>query len=1046
MKKILLSLITLIFSAGFLTADVVEKTYQFSEPNISEAEGYQLISFENTLLTGLAGEPALPYRAVALLLPPGHVATEIQLIAKNQVVLEGSYQIYPQQHTQPMSKGGSGVFVKNEDVYLTNAAYPQQLNGTLSTQFQNGYALAMSTFTPVQYNPATGELTYFSEVTVRITTAPGRRAEAALANLQASQPVLRRLNHLVQNQEAVMQYPQPQQRSDDYDMIIITPNQFADDFGQLADFYAPRGLEVQIATTEDIYATMTGQDNQEKIRNYIIQEYQDHGIQHVTLGGDVEHVPYRGFYCTVQSSSVYTDDDIPSDLYYAGLDGTWNDNGNNLWGEIGEDDLLPEIGIGRFSVSNQDDFDALMNKTLSYQGNPVLGELRDELLVGEWLYGSPETWGADYLELLIGYQDENGYQTTGIPEDHNITKLYERDQSWSANTLKQEMNQGHSFIHHVGHANSNYAMKFYNSDITNSNFAPLNGTTHNYTLIFSHGCICGAFDDNDCIAERMINIDNLAVAVMMNSRYGWFNEGQTEGPAAHLNREFVDAIYDKKESHIGLAYALTRIETAPWVNAPGQWEEGALRWNFYDLNILGDGALNIWTDEPVDITATYQEALPIGIPSVQVSISGNGPVEGLNCVFMKDGVIYGKAETDATGNAEIVFTEPITELGDATIYVSGYNCLLHEYPVTVIPNNGAYVVYASSEINDENGNNNGIPEYTEQILLTTTLENVGTVQADNVTATLASTDPYVTITDNTEDFGNIPGESTVTIGDAFGFEIAGNVPNQHAIAFSIVCEGQDTWSSNFSVIANAPELAMENYYIDDAATGNNNGILDPGETADIVITAANEGHAAAYEVTALLTSADQYITVNTGSAQDLGDLAQGAGADAVFSVSAASNTPAGYLAEITVLFEAMYGISTEDNISLNFSDYCYPSASCSFGDGFSGFALEDIQNMDNGCSNDNSVEGYGDFTDMLTELEPGQSYTVSWSTDYDNQQASLWIDLNSNKEFEDNERLISDFELANSGQLYTTDITIPESVNGGVKRLRIRAHWQESAL
>lgn len=1044
MKRFLLALIAVFLSVGIATADVIEKTYQFSDPQITNVDGYQQISFENTMLTGRTGEPMLPYQSISLLLPPGHAAREIEIIPGEEVFLEGSFTLYPMQYSQPMSKGASGVFVLKEDVYQTDAAYPQQLNGEMITQYMNGYALALSSFTPVRYNPVSGRISYFKNVTVKIVTTQDEKSVMALQNLRTSETINNRLGSIAQNMEALTSYPQTDSRSDDYDLLIVTSATFASGFEDLVAFYAPRGIRAQVATTTDIYASTPGQDNPEKIRNYIIQQYQDHGIQHVTLGGDVEHVPYRGFYCHVQSSSVYEDDNIPSDLYFSGLDGTWNDNGNNLWGEIGEDDLLPEIGIGRFSVSNQTEFDALLHKTMQYQSNPVLGELDNPLLVGEWLYSNPTTYGSDYLELLIGYQDENGYQTNGIPEDQNIEKLYESEGSWSASTLMNTMNQGTSFIHHVGHANSNYTMKFYNSDITNSNFAPLDGTTHNYALIFSHGCICGAFDDNDCIAEKMITIEKMAVAVYMNSRYGWFNEGQTEGPAAHLNRELVDAFYDKKESQLGMAYTMARIETAPWVTAPGQWEEGALRWNFYDCNLLGDACVRFWSDEPTEITATYQETLPLGVPSVSISISGSGVIEGLSCHFIKDGMSYGLAKTDATGHAEIVFDEAITELGEASIYVSGYNTQLHEYPVMIVPNQGAYVVYASSEINDVNGNNNGQADYTESILLSTELENVGTVQADNVVATLSSQDEYVTITDNNETYGNIPGETSMTIADAFAFDIAGNVPDQHAIAFTVEATGQDTWSSGFAIIANAPALAMGNYYFDDAS-GNNNGMLDPGETANMVVTGLNNGHAGAYDVTAMLSSSDPYITVNTGSAQDLGDLMAGGSSNVTFSVTADGDVPAGYTATLNILFEAMYGISVMHDINLNFSDYCFPSASCSFGDGFSGFMLESINNMNNGCSGDNGVDGYGDFTDMSTSLEPGETYTVSWESGYDDQYACLWIDLNSNKEFEDSERLITDFNLLNSGQVYTTTFTIPESVNGGIKRLRIRAQWLESS-
>ena len=1044
MKRFLFSLLTLVLATGIGFADVIEKTYQFGSPRVMQTDGYQTIQFENALITGIPGEPALPYFSVSLLLPPGQAAAGIEIIPGEEVVLEGNYELYPMQHSQPVSKGESGTFAFNKQVYQSDAPYPENISGVLTTQYLNGYAIALTTFTPVRYNPASGKVSYYKSVTVKISSAANEKAVEALENLQSTSGVLKRVAEIAQNTEALKSYPVKELRDESYQMVIITSSQWADDFQELVDFYLPRGIITQIATTEDIYSTMAGQDNQEKIRNYIIQEYQNHGIEYAFLGGDVEIIPYRGFYCTVQSSSVYTDDNIPADLYYSGLDGTWNDNGNSWWGEIGEDDLFPEIGVGRFSFSNQSDLDALLHKIISYQESPVLGELHNPLLAGEWLYSSPETWGSDYLELLIGYHDDNGYTTIGIPEDDEITKLYDKNGTWSANQLIQEINEGHNFIHHVGHANTNYTMKMYDSYITNSNFSQVNGETHNYTLIFSHGCICGAFDATDCIAEKMIDINNFAVTVWMNSRYGWFNEGQTEGPAAHINRELVDALYNEKEGHAGMAYSVARIATAPWVTAPGQWEEGALRWNFYDCNVLGGTALNIWTDEPLDITANYQETLPIGVPSITVTLTGNGsPAEAVKCVFVMDGTVYGMATTNEAGTAEIVFTEPVNNVGDATIYISGYNCLLQGLPVTVIPNSGAYVVYNSSTINDENGNNNGQADYNESILLTTEMKNVGTVQADNVTVTLSSEDSYVTITDATEDFGNIAGGATVSIENAFAFDIAAGIPDQHVILFNLEAEGEgkDTWASSFSITANAPALELDNYLINDANGGNNNGILDPGETADIIVTAINNGGADAYEVNSTLSSSDPYITVNTTTPQEIGNLSAGATGNATFSITADAGTPAGYTASIDLLFEAMYGVQQQSEIALPFTDYCIPEANCSYGDGLTGFALENINNMNSGCSPD----GYGNFTDMSTDLQPGDTYTVSLQTGYDSQMACLWIDFNSNKEFEEDEMLINDFNLASSGQIYTVDITIPPTTNGGMKRMRVRANWQNSA-
>jgi hypothetical protein len=1036
MKKILLSLTAFFLVTCLLTAGTVEKTYHFSNPKVSEANGYEMISFENTLLTGLAGEPTLPYQSVSLLLPAGFAASNIEIITGNEIILDGTYQIYPQQHSQPTSKGESGVFVKNEVLYLSDVSYPASQVGQLSTQYMNGFAVAMSAFTPVKYNPATGKVSYYETVTVVVKTISDLKSSTALHNINTSKAVKERLTSLVQNSEMISTYPTRDNRTDDYDMIIVTPSQFEASFAPLIAFYAVRGMNAKVATTQTIYSTMTGQDNPAKIRNYIIQEYQNNGVQHIFLGGDVEHVPYRGFYCHVQSSSVYEDDNIPSDLYYSGLDGNWNTDGDGKWAEIGEDDLLPDVGVARFSFSSQVELTSLLHKTMSYQGSPVLGELQKPLLAGEYLYGDPyETWGSDYLELLIGNRTDNGYETTGIPLTDNIERLYDEDGTWSASTLLQKINTGKSFIHHVGHANSTYTMKMSNSDITNANFSQVNGIIHNYTLVYSHGCDCGAFDESDCIAERMVNIDNFAVALVMNTRYGWFNEGQTEGPNAHLHREFVDALYTKKENHIGMAHSISRIETSPWVNAPGQWEEGALRWCFYDANVLGDAGLRIWTTEPISITANYQSALPIGVPSISVTVNGNGSyVEGFSCVFMKDGVNYGTGITNAAGQAEIVFTTPITNVGDATIYVAGYNCQVHEFPLTVIPNTGAFVVYASSTINDVNGNNNGIPEYTESILLTSTMKNVGTVQANNVIVTLSSTDPYVTITDNTENFGNIAGGSSVTVENAFAFTIAGNVPDQHAVSFTLLAVGQDSWSSDFSVTVSAPALEMSNYIINDAAVGNNNGLLDPGETADIILVIENLGGAEAYQVMAGLISNSIYITVNNGTAQELGDLVSGNSAQATFTISAAANIPAGYTAEMVAQIEAMYGIEATGQFSLIFSDYCEASTTTED---------EYISNIVFGTINNSSgwQGAVANYTNLSTVMNPGasQQMVVTNGTPWASDIVTVWVDWNRNYEFGDNAN--ETFSLTNvggTGASFQGNVTVPNNQFGGQYRVRIR--------
>jgi len=903
MKKALLLVAAAIYCL-FLQAGKVERTYTFADPVISGHGGYSLISFENTLLTGLTGEPTLPYTRISLLLPPGEAAESVEITGWDEVVLPGLINLFPQQYVQPLSKGGSGLFVKNEQVYLSDDTYPAKPTGELVTSFMNGYSIALSTFTNVRYNPHQQQLSYYRSMKVVIHTRKDDRALQASANLTAGAAKLQKLTALVQNPESVALYPSPKAKSDDYQLLIITTNTYQNGFQDLLDLYLDRGIKGQVQTKETILSTMTGLDAQDKIRNYIIQEYQDHAIEYVLLGGDVEVIPYRGFYCQVQSSSLYEDDDIPADLYYSALDGNWNTNGNNLWGEPGEDDLLPEVAVGRFPFSNLTELNSLKHKSILYQDNPVEGELRHPVFAGEFLWSDPLTYGEDYLELLIGLRNDNGYTTYGIPPEYNFTKLYESQSSWGSSDIMAAINGGSSVIDHSGHANSSYVMFLDSYMITNSNFAGANGVDHNYAMIFSHGCICGAFDDNDCIMERMVNIDNMAFSVLGNSRYGWFNEGQTEGPAAHLNREFIDALYHEKIDHIGAALAEAKIQTAPWVTAPGQWEPGALRWNFYDLNLLGDPATAVWTDEPYTIQTTYQNALPVGIPSTAVSVTCNGaPAAGYGCVVKKDGVVYGIGFTDASGAAVIQFDPLITQTGNAELIVSGYNCLPQVYPLVIIPNTGAYVIFESLQIDDSSGNGNGIVDFGESIDLTVALKNVGTLQASNVTATLTTQETYITITDGFENYGNIAGGATVSVTDAFSFDVADDIPDNHIVTFTLTVNAGETWVSTFNIITSAPKMEIGTLVINDTPGGNGDGVLDPGENVTLIMQSFNTGHSNSPQAIATLSTQSTYLTISNPVC-NLGVIEPGGTKEAQYQASVSSSAPLGTVVDLNVLLAA----------------------------------------------------------------------------------------------------------------------------------------------
>ena len=551
----------------------------------------------NAPRTGHCGEPVLPTVPAQILLPAGFTAENIQVTGLDRQVLSGAHLVEYGQRPIPLIPGARVEKAKpNPAIYNSAQAFPDRLYDVIGVQRQRGSAVLVLALYPVQYVPATGELSSYGSMTVRVTLKKESASNAVRFRPDALRPAAAR----VDNPNTATTYT-PSTRSgvtalgvctsaDSYAYVIVTREEMRDATGPyaLTNLLAHKqscGLTATIVTMEDIDANYSGTDQAEKLRNFILDAYNNWETDYVLLAGDTNIVPMRKLRCEAYSGGDI--DDIPSDLYYQCLDGPYDYDGDGLWGEPtdgtggGDVDLVADIYIGRASAETTNEMENFVYKTLAYEKESETAEyLHAALMCGEYLgFGGVSDYAWSSMEEIRTGSDAHGYTTVGFTNSplFNVETLYDTEtNTWTKATLIGRINSGrYSIINHLGHANYNYVMKFYNADA--------DGLTNNQFLFaYSQGCIPGNFEE-DCVAEHLTTSTRHGMyAVVFNSRYGWGANYSTDGPSQRFDRQFWDAYFGEKLINLGALNADSHEDNL--------WDIGGdcIRWCYYESNLLGD--------------------------------------------------------------------------------------------------------------------------------------------------------------------------------------------------------------------------------------------------------------------------------------------------------------------------------------------------------------------------------------------------------------------------------------------------------------------------
>jgi len=321
---------------------------------------------------------------------------------------------------------------------------------------------------------------------------------------------------------------------------------------------------------------------------------------------------------------------------------------------------------------------------------------------------------------------------------------------------------------------------------------------------------------------------------------------------------------------------------------------GTLSVIFYDDRNVSNTQCEVWCANSNDGGATWED---FKVSDVAFTPS---PIPGLAASYMGDYLGI------TASNRQVYPCWTDNRLGHCMTFVSPY--------VTGPPPNQPWVIYDSNSIDDSQGNNNGEMDFGESILLSLAMKNIGDTPAVQVNVTLSSPSPYVIFTDSTENFGDFSVDETKTVNDAFAFNVSLNIPDGEKVKFNMTAiDANDSiFPSTFEIPAHAPALTIGTITISDP-TGNSNGRLDPGETADITIATSNPGSFDATDVMATLSTTSEFITLNSSSF-DLSTITPGETDYAVFNVTVDEAAPIGAAAAFNYLVTSTVTTAERDFI------------------------------------------------------------------------------------------------------------------------------------
>ena len=884
MKKLVFSFLALMLVFR-LSASGEGYTVHFSQPdpetyeldfNIEDFEiadvsfdgmTFSNIEFEGGVNTSLKGFASLPYIHAALQLP-AKKNVDLEIIGTNYIDFVLDHPLLPSKGVIYRDQDPSSIPYEIDPKSVVDKWYPETIVEQSSPYIIRDIRGTTVYVYPFQYNAALSTLRVYTSVEIQL-------------NENNTVPV----NPLERDVISVL-----------YEMDAVYSSVFINYGNNRDDLTIDEVGNILVISTDRDSAAIEPYMQWKKEKGYLVE------MEMVPAGTNV-------------GSLIQQKYDDNNDLLYVQLVGDWADIKSDVLsgyypmdpqlGCVVGTDEYADICIGRISGNEPGHVTVQVDKIINYEKNPESAGAWYDISTGIASDEGPGDDGEyDYAHVDVIYNDKLDPFTY---ESH--TAIYAP--GVTSSMVSNAVNTGTSIINYTGHGS---ATSWGTTGFNNSNVSNLTNADR-LPAIFSVACNNGEFNKSgDCFAEAWLKKDNGGAVMFLGGTIS-----QPWNPPMRGQDYFMDVLiggydYSAHPGQNGINTTEQRTTLGSLVfngltlmcveSGQNQDWETAKTWTLF-----GDPSLQMRTDQPDDLTLS-NTTLISGVPYHTTVNGTSGPVEGAMVTLSQDDV-YVTGITDATGS--VTLNQAFLP-GTALLVVTGFNTETIYDTVDVVPADGPYVVYAYHEVDDNAGNGDSLIDYGENVSFNLALTNIGLEDATNVEVIVSTADGYITFTDSIETYGSIPSGDTVMINAAVTFDVANDIPDMHHIPFDIESIGDETWTSNFSDMGHAPVLTLSEYIISDPG-GNNNGKLEPGETALLTLTIENIGSSDANAVDGVLVPASAYTALDD-STLSFGNLGSGASQAQDYVITADESTPEGFQADFTFNITAALEQSFTDEFSL----------------------------------------------------------------------------------------------------------------------------------